>query len=148
MAHILVIGHGFITKEFSNAVSMILGAEYSPDWCCLDFSDGIENFKLDINQKICALAEAQEKIIIVSDLFFGSPFISTLECLKSFFTPDRFRVVTGANLPMLLELCLANHDNPDDLDGLVNIAISKGKEGIQEYVIKLEEDTQEKDQPL
>jgi mannose/fructose-specific phosphotransferase system component IIA len=138
MAKILVVSHGLLAQGLCDAVAMIMGTGNAPDYISLDAMQGVEQLEKELNEKICDLLNTCNKLLVVCDLYFGCPFITASKCVAGAFPAQQFRIVAGANLPMLLELCLANETTPDDLDHLVEVALSKGKEGIMEFVPKPE----------
>lgn len=136
MANILVISHGQLAKELCNTVAFIMGPVTSLDYISMDAVEGVEKLKNDLNGKICELLKTCNKLLIVSDLYSGCPFITASKCAADVHPPQECRIITGANLPMLLELCLANNSAPDDLNHLVEVALNAGKEGITEFVLQ------------
>jgi len=115
---------------------MIIGKDSNLYYCSLDEKLGSDKFKEVFSEIICKLSSSGKKLVIICDLYFGCPNISAVECISSVLETGSYRIITGANLPMMLELCLANRSNPNDLDLLVKTALTKGKEGITEFKIK------------
>jgi PTS system mannose-specific IIA component len=136
MAKVLILSHGLLAQELRNAVFMIIGSDDSLDHLSLDVEHGVEKLREDLRAKLSETAKTGEKLLIVCDLFFGCPFITASELVTKNMPPQQCRIIGGANLPMLLELCLANKVEPDNLDHLVGIALRTGKEGIVELEIK------------
>ena len=136
MANILVISHGLLAKELCNTVGLIMGPVKSLDFISMDVVEGVEKLKIDLNEKICELLKTCNKLLIVADLYSGCPFITASKCAADIHPPQECRIITGANLPMLLELCLANDTDPDDLDHLVEVALNAGRKGITEFVLQ------------
>jgi mannose PTS system EIIA component len=136
MANILVISHGQLAKELCNTAALIMGPITSLDFISMDVVEGVEKLKNDLNGKICELLQTSDKLLIVSDLYSGCPFITASKCAADVHPPQQCKIITGANLPMLLELCLANNSAPDDLNYLVEVALNAGKEGISEFVLQ------------
>ena len=141
MAQILVISHGLLAQELCNSVVMIMGINISLNHISMDATQGVEKLKKDLNKQLGGLSKTGEKLIIVCDLYFGCPFISAVEFITNILSPQQCRIITGANLPMLLELCMANNTDPENLDHLVDIALRMGKEGIKEFALKIETNT-------
>jgi mannose PTS system EIIA component len=141
MAKILVISHGLLAQELCNAVAVIMGFDNSLDCISMDVTQGIEQLNKDLAEKICDLLKTSDKLLIVCDLYFGSPFIAASKYVTNVLPPQRYRIITGANLPMLLELCTVNNSDPDNLDHLVDVALCMGREGIMEFVLKVETNT-------
>jgi len=74
--------------------------------------------------------DAGEDVLILADLFGGSPFNMAMK-LSSRHSKSKIRVISGANLPMVLELCSVNNNNWD-IDKLASHLISVGRESIVE----------------
>jgi PTS system mannose-specific IIA component len=138
MATILLISHGLFAQELCNSVAMIMGTDISLDYISMDVTQGIEEFNKNIDRKISDILRTGEKLLLVCDLYFGSPFISASKCVSNLLPLHQYKVITGANLPMLLELCTVNKSDPENLDRLVEVALRMGKEGITEFVMKVE----------
>jgi len=138
MAKILVVSHGLLAQGLCDAVAMIMGTDDVLDYVSLDANQGVEQLEQALNEKLCELLKTGDKVLVVCDLYFGCPFITASKCVSDALSAQQFRIVAGANLPMLLELCLVNETSPDDLDRLTEVALGKGKEGIVEFVSKAE----------
>jgi PTS system mannose-specific IIA component/PTS system mannose-specific IIB component len=115
---------------------MIVGKDEHLFHCALTEEEGSEGFKDHFKALIKQLSLSSEKLIVICDLYFGCPNVAAVECLKGLLNDADYRVVTGANLPMMLELCLANRTNPQDLDFLAEKALAMGKAGVKDFPIK------------
>lgn len=140
MVSILVISHGLFAQELCRSVELIVGNISFLSSMSMDMTEGVEKLKKDLFEKITALSKTNNRLLILCDLYFGCPFITAIECAKSILPAQSFKVVTGVNLPMLLELCVANKDHSADLDNLVDIAVQMGKKGIQEFIFNEKKD--------
>ena len=133
MANLLLISHGSFAKGLCHSIEMIIGKDQNLLCCMLDENEGLEKFKEDASRILAEIAKSGEKLMIVCDLNFGSPNVAAFEIACQILGTENFKMVTGANLPMMLELCIANQSRPDDLDYLLKKAISMGKEGIRDF---------------
>jgi PTS system mannose-specific IIA component len=136
MANLLLISHGSFAKGLCHSIEMIIGKDQNLLHCTLDENEGLEKFKEDAGRIITEIANSSGKLLMVCDLNFGSPNVAAFEIACQLIGTENFRMVTGANLPMMLELCIANQSCPDDLDYLVDKAISMGREGIKDFCLK------------
>lgn len=141
MANVLVISHGLLAQELCNTVVMITGPDASLNYVSLDAMQGVERLKMDLIEKIKELVKDGQKVLIICDVFGGCPFNTVSEYMNNNFEPQQYKIISGANLPMLLELCMANNLNPDNLDYLVDLALRMGREGIIEFVMKSEKNS-------
>ena len=73
-------------------------------------------------------------VLILTDLFGGSPFMIASKLLAKPDISERVELVTGLNMAMLLEVC-SNLD--ENLAKLKEIAIKAGKNGIVDLKEKL-----------
>ena len=136
MADILIISHGMLARELCNSVKLFLGEDVSLSCVCLKEDLGIEQYKKELFEKIDLILKNSSHLLIVCDLYFGSPYIAAVEYVCSQQLDQNIKVISGANLPMLLELCVANKNNPENLECLVASAIQFGKDGIMQYTRK------------
>ena len=68
-----------------------------------------------------------EGVIVFSDLLGGTPFRTAMVIASAF---DNVEVLTGSNLPMLIEVGLSRKFE-SDVKALASQAVNTGKEGIQ-----------------
>ncbi|NMB60844.1 MAG: PTS sugar transporter subunit IIA [Chloroflexi bacterium] len=132
MAHILVLSHGTFAAGLINAVEIITGTDENLDGCSLDPEKGVVDFKRSFLEIIERLDIAEIKLLILCDLYCGCPFNTAVEIANSMLPADKFKIVSGVNLPMMLETCLVNKQHPDDLELLYKTALSAGHYGIHE----------------
>jgi mannose/fructose-specific phosphotransferase system component IIA len=89
---------------------------------------GLEDLVVQI-ENYCSMHE-ESGILILTDLFGGTP--SNAACIVA--AKKNASVVTGVNLPMILEVVLARSGK--NLKELTNLAVQSGKEGIREIQLK------------
>lgn len=132
---IILAAHGKLATEFHNTLEMIVGdvKHFHP----VNFysEDGPDQLRARI-EEVVKLNSGTEYLIFV-DLYGGSPFnvSAGLAALD-----DNISVITGMNLPMLLELAFLTDDSKDDL---IEKALASGKEGVR--LLKLDLKTDEED---
>ncbi|MFH1612875.1 MAG: PTS sugar transporter subunit IIA [bacterium] len=125
MIGIIVVTHGNLSIELIQSTEMIIGKQSYLESVSFLKSDGCEVLQQKINQSIKKIGEEKEIIFFV-DIYGGSCFnMCQLELQKR----KNVRIVSGVNLPMLLEVCL--YKNSKNIDELVNISITKGQKGIK-----------------
>lgn len=137
MIGVLVVTHGYLSKEFLNTVELIMGKQKNCSSLSLLAGDSIEEFSSQIFSKIKELDEG-EGVIVVTDLFLASPYNQTTlkhrEILKA---KINYRLLTGVNLPMLLELFNQRMLGGSSLDGICDAAMTSAKNGIKEFTKEL-----------
>lgn len=128
MYEIIVVSHSTLCKGFNEAVTMILGAEKSIEYLELN-NEGIEVFHKKLKKKIEILKSKNDEILILADLFGGSPFNKALyEVGKD----ENIKVIAGVNLSMVIEAIM----NPKlGLDEAVLKIIESGKDSIIQGII-------------
>lgn len=124
MVHIVLISHGELAEGLKKSTEMIIGdLEYQhvlilqPGMSHKDILDQIMNILEQLTEN--------DQMLILLDLFGGSPAIA---CVKAMQEDSRIEAVTGANLPMLLEVFM-NRTECSVME-LAAIASERGKEGI------------------
>uniref|UniRef100_A0A7C3SNF2 PTS EIIA type-4 domain-containing protein n=1 Tax=Thermofilum pendens TaxID=2269 RepID=A0A7C3SNF2_THEPE len=121
---LLVAGHGRLGCAMLEAVAMILGVSVFERAECVDLLEGesLENFYEKLS------AKAGEDSIIVADLFGGTPSRAALMLLQQ----GRAKaVLTGFNMPMLIEMLSYEGDNVEEMLGKVRQA---AKDGVRVFV--------------
>jgi PTS system mannose-specific IIA component len=136
MANLLVVSHGSFAQGLCQSIEMIIGKDEHLFHCALNEEEGSEGFKDHFKALIKQLSLSSEKLLVICDLYFGCPNVAAVECLKELLNDADYRVITGANLPMMLELCLANRTDPQDLDFLAEKALTMGKEGVKDFPLR------------
>ena len=125
MAKIILASHGGLSRGMLDTVKMIIG----------DMADGIETYSLlpganadDFAGELKAKIEADsEKYILVCDVLGGS----VCNALVQLTVNERVTALAGMNLPLVIELAVANRMGDVDLDGI----LQTGKDGIAKTTI-------------
>jgi mannose/fructose-specific phosphotransferase system component IIA len=138
MIKVVVISHGNFAEEVCRSCEMIMGKISFLENICLDEKKGIEDFQIQLE---CLLdrGNPEDKYLFACDLLYGSPFNRTLLVLSSRRQPVKYKLVAGANLPMVIELCNACNEGEDDLDALADHGIELAKLGIRKFIPKVQE---------
>ena len=129
MRHLVIASHGTLADSLIETAEVVCGSE---------MVKGIKTFlmKSDTNSEDF-IGEAEKYIqedpngeyFVMTDLFGASPCVSMVRALRD----HEYRLVTGVNLGMLLEVLL----NKDlSLIELEEKAINAGKEGAKTFYIK------------
>ena len=97
---IIVMGHGHFASGITSSLELIMGSQ--PDYEALDFP--AESDKEDLKKRLNTVLERlerNEQIIILADLFSGTPFNVAMEIVKE---KPNLKLYYGLNLGMLMEL--------------------------------------------
>lgn len=123
MIKVIIAGHGELSKQLLETVKDITGKIPDCEAVCINPGEG----RRELRQKISAVLEKfgrGEKFLFLTDVFGGS----ASNIGYSFANEYDLRIITGVNLPMLLNL--ASYRTLDDLDELTSKLIETGKGSI------------------
>lgn len=122
MTGLVVVAHAGLAEALINAAEMIVGkidgavpVEIKPD-------DSVDSIRLALTSAIESVAS--ENIIIMTDMFGGTPSNMSLSFLKE----NQIEVLTGVNLPMLIKF-----SSDRDKFGVAELAAQirdTGREGV------------------
>ncbi|MFP1725007.1 PTS mannose transporter subunit IIAB [Lonsdalea quercina] len=123
---IILCTHGATAGPLLNTAEMILGKQDNVGW--IDFVPGenAETLLEKYQTKLGELDTAQGVLFLV-DTWGGSPFNAASRLVTD---KENHEVVTGANIPMLVETFMARDDDPSFAD-LVAIALEAGRAGVK-----------------
>jgi mannose/fructose-specific phosphotransferase system component IIA len=118
---ILLVGHGKLPSGVADAAELVLGPQPRLKVCELAPQDGPE----DYGSRLAALLGDAGEALVLADLPGGTPANVTRSVAAV--RRCRTRLVTGLNLPMLLEVMLST---AGDVDELAHVASSAGRAGV------------------
>lgn len=125
---ILLLSHGLFAHELLNTCRMI--DPEVEDVCALCLTDGgIESFSEKLN--LYLKKNENESILFFCDLKHGSPYNQLLINMIEI-KVNKYKIITGMNLPMVLQAVIKMHASTD-LDDIVKISSEAGVEGITVY---------------
>lgn len=128
---VLLLSHGSFAKEVYMTAEMIMGSVKNVDYITLPY--GID--LVEVKKKIYEYIEASDQILILCDLFGGSPFMISSQLFGTAEYDEKIEMVTGMNLSMVLEV--ASKLSTTTLKELKQIALEAGKEGIIDFREKM-----------
>ena len=130
MKGILLLSHGELANGIMNSVSFFFGDEIEQlDALILKQDDDATKFGERIYEAVTKL-DTGEGVVILVDLFGGTPCNQSAYVLK-----DNIDIITGLNLPLLMECLSMRMQGEFDAEELV----SRGKESISNYGALLRE---------
>ena len=146
MINLIISTHCDMSKAILNLSKMVLG-EFD-NVGCITFmpGEGSEDLIRKYSDQIEKFSNTKETLFLV-DLFGGSPYNAAARLA---FGNSNIEVVTGVNVPMLLEL-LDARESVENIKELVRIAIESGTSGIKSFTDILEsvnDSLDEKDEDL
>jgi len=122
---LILVSHGGLSKGLLSSVEMIMGPRSNTVTISLEPNMGLSTITELIKEEMQQLSECLH-VFIVSDLFGGTPNNAAVILAKSF--PEKITLITGMNLPMIIQFYSSSSDNPDTLANELQMV---GKEGIQ-----------------
>lgn len=126
MLGFIVCGHGGFASGMKKALELISGEQKATEF--IDFQDGMSSEEL-ADQYQVALDDLQDndEVIILTDILGGTPYNQAVYLTE---TNQNVKVISGTNLPMLLE-----REFKRDLSGeqFVNSILEAGKSAVVSY---------------
>ena len=127
MSIAIIIGtHGAAAEQLLKTAEMLLGEQSNVAY--IDFVPG-ENAETLIekyNERLTHL-DSSKGVIFLVDTWGGSPFNAASRTVTD---KENYEVITGVNVPMLVETFMARDDDPS-FDELVALALETGREGVR-----------------
>ncbi|WGE50705.1 PTS mannose transporter subunit IIAB [Actinobacillus equuli subsp. haemolyticus] len=124
---IIIATHGVAAEQLLKTTEMLIGEQ--SDVAYIDFVPG-ENAET-IMGKYQALVEGElshcDQVLFLVDMWGGSPFNAANRFQEGKTNMD---VVTGVNIPMLVNACMAR-DDVESLEELVEVALEAGSTGVR-----------------
>ena len=130
----LIVTHGQLGHELVAAAEMIVGEISHIDSVSIGWHDDVNQSKKDIEEAVRTI-DAGKGVIILTDMFGGTPSNVTLSLLKK----DKVEIVTGVNLPMIVRL--ATQTGQDSLSELATKVKDQGQSHISMASEFLERDS-------
>ena len=125
MINLIVATHGKMSEETVNLTKMVLGESEQLDFVTFVPGEGPEDL-IEKYNNIISKYDAEGTLFLV-DLFGGSPYNAACRVVAETKNTD---VITGVNVPMLLEVLDAREET-SDVSELVQVAKNSGITGIK-----------------
>lgn len=122
---LLLVSHRGIATGMKSAINMVMGALADQITTMeLTEEEGIEQFAARLEEYICSWLTEGKKGLIFADLRGGTPYNRAELILSSHGLKDRAKVLSGMNLPMVVDAVLRDMDvcNLDEVAGMVQAA--------------------------
>ena len=124
MIGLVLVTHGRLAAEFVRAMEHVVGPQERIESICIGPEDDMEGRRNDIAEAIARVDTDEQGVIILTDLFGGTPSNLAISLMKT----DRIEVIAGVNLPMLIRLEGARK-NMD-----VKTAVAAAREAGRKYI--------------
>lgn len=117
----LIATHGEFSKGIIDSVQLIIGEDTAIDYFCMTKSKSSEDASKEVKRYLVGIDK--EPLIVLTDVFGGSVANLFTEFLLEGYD---FQLITGVNLPMLLNLLLSEGSIQDR----INNSLEEAKRGI------------------
>jgi len=124
MVGLVVASHGNLGVELLSSAQMIIGPVRNAKAVSINQDNSMEDIRDAIAAAIAEVSTDGKGVIIVTDMFGGTPANVSM----TFLEPQSVEVLTGVNLPMLLKFF--NSQENLALDELAAILKSYGQQSI------------------
>lgn len=116
MIGLVIATHAGLAEQFVGACEMIIGPQQNVRAVGIHREDGVEEIRQGIRQAVDDVGRDGEGVIVMTDMFGGTPANVSL----AFLAPGNIEVLTGVNLPMVLKFCGSRGEHPlTELAGLL-----------------------------
>ena len=123
MVGIVVVTHCRLADELLAAAELIVGKVPKCVAVSIDPGEGIARIGQKVEDAIAAV-EGSQGVLILTDLFGGTPSNVSLSFLKE----KKVEVLSGVNLPILIKLCTGRGEQ--ELREVAKMARTAGKKNI------------------
>ena len=139
----IVVGtHGIFAQELLKSCEMICGEQKNVRAVTLIPGEGPDDVVRKYEAAIAEL-DCDDGVLFLNDLFGGSPYNAACRLVIG---NENYGIVTGVNLPMLIEMCSAQMmDDGSDIKALMEKAVEAGKNGTQTFHASQISDDEEED---
>lgn len=140
----IVTGHGEFAIGMTKALTMIAGDQEHYEVVPFYEENSLETFEDNIGKSIASFRENTDGVIIFTDLMGGTPFRTAMMQASEY---DKVEVITGTNLPMLIEIGLGRLYS-EDVEALAAQAVQVGIQGVQHPKLPVIADEKENESEL
>ncbi len=116
---IIIVGHGTLALAFIDSIAMLAGAVDDTEVVGIEFSvdDSRDTLQEKIAAELIKFTGENNHVIICCDMLGGSPFNASYLLSQQY----KFSIITGMNLPLLMELILTK-DSYETKEQLIELA--------------------------
>lgn len=123
----IITGHGDFAPGMTRAMAMIAGTQEHFQVVAFQEGEPLEGFEDSMRTALEGLLQETTGVLIFTDLLGGTPFRTAMVVAAG---RDNVEVLTGTNLPMLIEIGLLRTIE-EDVHALAEKAVEVGSSGIQ-----------------
>ena len=127
MVGIILASHGDFAKGIMQSGQMIFGEQKNVEAVTFQPNEGPDDLKAHLEEAIAKL-DSDDQVLFLIDLWGGSPFNQSNGLFEAH--KDKWAIVTGLNLPMLIE-AYGSRLSMDSAHDIAAHIIESGKDGIK-----------------
>lgn len=136
MVGFLIATHGKLAEGLLDSMTLIAGKQEKIETLSITHETSIEEFEVEMAQTIQSLDDGSG-VIVFTDILLASPFNKATSCYRTIGNAHKFMVLSGVNLPMLLE-AFSSRISGKNLDDITKDAVNAGREGVTEFFSHME----------
>lgn len=106
MIRVVVCSHGNLAEELVRTAGMVCGPLEGVRAVCLPPGRSVEAFRREVEEAVRECGD--DPVVLLTDMFGGSAFMAAAAWVDG----DRRILVSGANLPILLEIAFSRLGTP------------------------------------
>ncbi len=125
MIGIILVSHGHMANGMLEAANMIVGDQEGIKAIMLEEMDDVEGLMEKVSGAVQSV-DSGDGVLVLVDVFGASPFNASARLAM---TRENMEVITGMNLPMLLECAIQRQSN--NLKECIKIAVEAGSSSIK-----------------
>lgn len=127
MVSIVLASHGDLAAGIKQTGSMVFGDQPSVAVVSLEPSMSPDDFRAKVEEAIASF-EDQEQVLFLVDLWGGTPFNQISGLIEGH---DSWAIVTGVNLPMLIEAYSQRFDAKNTAHAIAKHLVTEAKAGVR-----------------
>ncbi|ANK59037.1 mannose/fructose/sorbose PTS transporter subunit IIA [Loigolactobacillus backii] len=127
MVGIIIASHGKFAEGILQSGTMIFGEQENVKAVTLMPSEGPDDIKAKLEDAVSSF-DNQDEVLFLVDLWGGTPFNQTNNLFEEH--KDKWAIVTGLNLPMLLE-AYGSRMSMDSAHKIAAHILASGKDGVK-----------------
>lgn len=132
MIGLIIVTHGNLAQGFLDAAFMIIGPQEGATALCTRRDDQPADIEEKLRSKVAVLSQDGDGVLVMTDIFGGTPTNITLPLLQS----GQVEVLTGVSLPMVLKFFSQRAKAPlAELAGLLKVYGQQGVVLVSEAIV-------------
>ena len=140
---IILVSHGSFSKGLYQTMEMVFGPQENLSYVGLYPEQGVDILKENIEKEFKE-AKENEEILVLTDLFYGSPFNAVVQLMNKY---DVYHL-TGINVPLLMEILImrSNGKNAEEICEEAMKLAGSTVQDVRKYLadmMKMEEEDEE-----